>query len=376
MKVFVSGCFDLLHAGHVAFLKEASTYGELHVCIGSDKTIHKLKGAYPLMSEQERAFIVDALACVCEVHIGSDSGQLDFLPELIAVKPDIFIVNEDGSSSIKHQVCLDGGIEYKVLSRVPALGLPERSSTSLKDRLRIPYRIALSGAWIDQPFMSEVCPGDMVVASIKPTHIFNERSGMATSSRKMLREIWGSEMPSGSSEKLAKILFAAENPPGSKYISGSQDMIGLTYPGITHMHYSGDYWPDKIESINDRKTNDWLESILYLIALWPRAKDFDPLVLMNIKYDSVKQLGQAGRNCWKAILSNDVYAFGSSLTESTEACKRMLPRTISTHTDKLIQGFLQLDGCTGAMITGAGGGGYLIVASTQPVKNSIKISIR
>ena len=42
-KVFVSGCYDMLHSGHVAFFEEAATYGDLYVGIGSDKTIQELK---------------------------------------------------------------------------------------------------------------------------------------------------------------------------------------------------------------------------------------------------------------------------------------------------------------------------------------------
>jgi len=42
-KVFVSGCFDMLHSGHVEFFRQASKYGKLFVSIGSDKTIKNLK---------------------------------------------------------------------------------------------------------------------------------------------------------------------------------------------------------------------------------------------------------------------------------------------------------------------------------------------
>ena len=42
-KVFVSGCYDMLHSGHVAFFEEAASYGDLYVGIGSDKTIYELK---------------------------------------------------------------------------------------------------------------------------------------------------------------------------------------------------------------------------------------------------------------------------------------------------------------------------------------------
>ncbi|MFN9326836.1 MAG: adenylyltransferase/cytidyltransferase family protein, partial [Flavobacteriales bacterium] len=87
-RVFVSGCFDLLHSGHVAFLKSAAEYGELHVCIGSDRTIHGIKGRWTVNDEQERRYMLEALECVHAVHIGSGSGLLDFLPEFDQVKPD------------------------------------------------------------------------------------------------------------------------------------------------------------------------------------------------------------------------------------------------------------------------------------------------
>ena len=43
-KVFVSGCFDLLHSGHIAFLETAAQFGDVYVCIGSDNTVKDLKG--------------------------------------------------------------------------------------------------------------------------------------------------------------------------------------------------------------------------------------------------------------------------------------------------------------------------------------------
>ena len=51
-KVFVSGCYDMLHSGHVAFFKSASKYGDLYVGIGSDKTIEELKHRKTVYSER------------------------------------------------------------------------------------------------------------------------------------------------------------------------------------------------------------------------------------------------------------------------------------------------------------------------------------
>ena len=101
-KVFVSGCFDLTHSGHIAFLKNASKFGELYVSIGSDKTIQGLKNHTPLYNEKERRYILEELRCVHKVLVGSGSGKLDYINELDEVKPDIFIVNSEGEDRRAH----------------------------------------------------------------------------------------------------------------------------------------------------------------------------------------------------------------------------------------------------------------------------------
>lgn len=53
-KVFVSGCYDMLHSGHVAFFEEAASHGDLYVGIGSDKTIYELKARKTINTEAER----------------------------------------------------------------------------------------------------------------------------------------------------------------------------------------------------------------------------------------------------------------------------------------------------------------------------------
>ena len=53
-KVLVSGCYDLLHGGHIAFFKTASAYGKLFVSVGSDENLLRLKGKKPFFSQEER----------------------------------------------------------------------------------------------------------------------------------------------------------------------------------------------------------------------------------------------------------------------------------------------------------------------------------
>jgi cytidyltransferase-like protein len=155
-KVFVTGCFDILHSGHIAFLKEASQFGDLYVGLGSDKTVYDLKGRKTINSEDERLYMLEALSCVHSVNINKGSGILDFLEDMTALNPDVFIVNEDGHTPEKEKICSDLKIEYKVLKRIPHANLPVRSTTSLRKETPIPYRIDLAGTWIDQPYVQSI----------------------------------------------------------------------------------------------------------------------------------------------------------------------------------------------------------------------------
>jgi cytidyltransferase-like protein len=131
-KVFVSGCYDLLHSGHVAFFREASIYGDLYVGIGSDQTINELKGRPTVNSEQERLYMVKAVRYVKDAFVNSGGGIMDFEKDLRNLKPDVFVVNEDGYSPSKLALCKEMGIELKVLERIPDAGLPARSTTAIR----------------------------------------------------------------------------------------------------------------------------------------------------------------------------------------------------------------------------------------------------
>lgn len=135
-KVFVSGCFDVLHSGHIAFLEEAASYGEVYVSLGSDATVRALKNRDTVYNEQERKYMLEAIRFVKKVYIGPDTGKvLDFAPLLDVVKPDIFFVNEDGTGDEKKAFVESKGIRYVTSKRVPHGGLPTRSTTSIRAKL-------------------------------------------------------------------------------------------------------------------------------------------------------------------------------------------------------------------------------------------------
>ena len=132
-KVIVTGCYDWFHSGHVRFFEEVSAYGDLYVVVGHDANIRLLKGAgHPLFSQQERRYLVGSIRYVTQALISSGDGWLDADPEIRRIKPDIYAVNEDGDKGGKREYCARMGLEYLVLRRTPAPGLPRRTATELR----------------------------------------------------------------------------------------------------------------------------------------------------------------------------------------------------------------------------------------------------
>lgn len=373
-KVFVSGCFDMLHSGHIEFFREASTYGDLYVALGSDKTVFELKGRLPVNNEQERLFMVQSISYVKESFISQGSGYLDFEAELQDIKPDYFVVNEDGHTPAKRALCAKLGTEYVVLQRKPSPGLEARSTTALRRQNYIPYRIDLAGGWLDQPFVSKYYPGPVITISLEPTLSFNERSGMASSTRRAAIDLWGTKIPPGKYEKLAKILFCYDNPPGTEEISGSQDSIGIVFPGLAKADYEGAYWPAKFTHVKDEETLRFVENALNLVTLGPRFKEFDVLADTRIDRDGAKALADAAEGCWQAILDHDIRRFGKYFRESFEAQVSMFPNMINDTVVSMIDHYK--DRALGWKLSGAGGGGYLILISDKPIENSTRVIAR
>lgn len=373
-KVFVSGCFDLLHSGHITFLENAAKYGEVYVSVGSDKTIGELKNKQSVYSEDERVYMINAIKYVKNAFISNGKGILDFEEDLKKIRPDFFVVNEDGDRDEKKELCKSLGIEYIVLERNSFKNLPSRSSSEIRNNLKMPYRIDLAGGWLDQPYVSKFCSGQVLTISIEPSHNFNLRSGMASSTRNKAIEIWGNNVPPAN-EKCAKLLFGFENPPGTKEIAGSQDAIGIIMPGLNALYYEkGEYWPGKIESYLDENLLKWIESILYLIELGPRKGDYKVLDELRISEDGAKMLSIASTKCLEAILAKDIDCFGRYFKESFEAQIAMFPKMVDENILAELEKYKNQ--AKGWKISGAGGGGYMIFVSDKPLEKGIKIKIR
>lgn len=361
-KVFVSGCYDLLHSGHVEFFKQASQYGDLYVGIGSDETILHYKHHKTVYSEQERLYMVKSIRYVKDAFINAGDGIMDFIPTVDFLKPDILVVNSDGGSEEKKRFCAERGIEYIVLERVPADGLQARSSTALKKTpCQIPTRLDLAGTWIDQPYVSCFRPGWALTISLEPTFEIRERCGLATSTRNQIKSIWPYQLPNMDAETLARLVFCFENHPEREggHISGAQDAIGICVPGLARHFYNNHFWPEKIETCQNETVLSWLESHLCLIPMNPRSAGCSVVEGKDINADKVKALTDAAEDCWNSIMQCSLDGFAKAYLNSFMAQVAMFPAMIQGEVQKFIDEYSVMDGVLAWKMPGAGGGGYL-----------------
>ena len=361
-KVFVSGCYDLLHSGHVEFFRQASQYGDLYVGIGSDNTIAALKGHKTMYSEQERLFMVRAIRYVKEAYINQGDGYLDFLPTLDIVRPDCLVVNEDGDREEKRALCRERGMEYIVLKRVPSDGLAARSSTDLKKLpSQLPTRLDLAGTWIDQPYVSCYAPGWALTISLEPTFEIRERCGLSTSTRNTIKRVWPIQLPNMDPEMLARLVFCLENDPerSDGIVSGAQDAIGICVPGLARHYYNGSYWPEKIEYTCDPTLLGWLEDHLCMIPMFPRRPGCSVVEGKDITREKVLALAAAADRCWDAIQRCDLDAFAAAYKASFNAQVAMFPAMIQPGVQDYIDRYSAMPGVLAWKMPGAGGGGYL-----------------
>ena len=244
--------------------------------------------------------------------------------------------------------------------------------------------LQLAGGWIDQPFVSRhnpKPPGAMVVAQIEPNFRPMDRSGVASGTRAIALRLWKGRLPNRPPAELVRELYAAENE-GKAEPSGSQDMIGLVYPGINRLDYDfrveGGIFPSHLESFNDARTARWLGKVLHLLPIEPRPEGYSPLGEKHLDPKWIARLGQSGRDCFQAIRRRDVVALGQSLNLTMKCWETLLPHVVRHPLLKvdlmpLLRAYQRR--YPGAMYSGCGGG-YLLVAAAEPVPGALQVEIR
>ena len=433
--VLVSGCFDLLHSGHVAFFKEAASLGELHVRLGTDENIVALKGHAPMYSNEERLEMVRAIRWVHSAKLSVGKGRFDFFDDMDQIKPDVYFCNEDASemqTRVDH--CNNVGVRMVVKPRKPTAGLAERSSTSMKARLRdmiskdencvnnveayhqvFPWRLCFAGGWMDLKWCNELYPGCVVTINFKHhPGICEDMCGLATSSRKHAIKLWNGRVPKYLSPgEAARSLYGTENfnhfakHEGDivdwekrSYSAGSQDHMGLFFPGINRLNYDGSHWPKEMIHLNDpddpaqAKMFRWLESVLHVVRIpfESRPPGFNSQRINNLtdkniplqrRQAMVKNLADASDMAWRGIVAMDAAMLGRGLSGTMAAWEEALPYTVDPYGDDdcdksaALRSFWKKYDAPhthGCLFSGAGGG-YLFVISDEPVAGGMKLEI-
>ena len=176
-------------------------------------------------------------------------------------------------------------------------------------------------------------------------------------------------------------LYAKENE-GLADPSGSQDMVGLAYPGVSRIDYDASYeggiFPLRVESNNDPAVAAWLGRVVWILPVAQRPRGYSPLVTKNLEPSWIGRLGASGRACFDAIVGRDLAALQASMNETMLAWETILPATVR---HSLIT--LDLAGIAaayreeygGAMYSGCGGG-YLDVATEREVPGAFCARVR
>jgi hypothetical protein len=248
----------------------------------------------------------------------------------------------------------------------------------------IPNRLALAGGWIDQPFVSRLNPkppGSMVVVCLEPNFRVMDRAGCASGTRAVATKLWKGRLPARPPTQLVEELYYAENS-GKSEPSGSQDMAGLIYPGISRLDYDFSYtqgvFPSGIESLTSKPIVQWLEKVLYLLPIEPRPEGYNPLGGQQLDPKWIQRLGETGKSCFDAIRRRDLKRLGAALNSCMACWEKILPQTVRHPAIRLdLKSVLRAyqRAYPGAMYSGCGGG-YLFVVSNHPVAGGFNVKIR
>ena len=155
-KVLVSGCYDILHGGHVEFFLQAKGLGDyLIVSVASDEVLWEHKHRKSSVPLQHKVNLLKSLAMVNEVVVGRNLELgLDFKDEFLRIKPDVLAVTEDDRyGDKKRELCKLTGTQYVALPKT--LDYEKISTTQIVSWIRAPFevplRIDFAGGWLDVP---------------------------------------------------------------------------------------------------------------------------------------------------------------------------------------------------------------------------------
>lgn len=166
-KVFVSGCYDIIHAGHIQFFEEARALGDhLIVSFASADVLWIHKRRKPSIPDEHKKALLEGLRVVNTVVIGDSHEEgLDFREHFLRLRPDVLAVTDDDKyGQLKRDLCAQIGATYTLLPKTPPRFAPVSTSSIVRwvqAPTEAPLRVDFAGGWLDVPRHS--IPGEFIV---------------------------------------------------------------------------------------------------------------------------------------------------------------------------------------------------------------------
>lgn len=346
-KVFVSGCFDIIHGGHVEFFNQAKAVGGdgaiLIVSFANDDVLMKYKGRRSPLPERHKKNLLESISVIDTVVVGSNTEEdgLDFIDHFVEMSPDYLVVTEDDKFEIqKRELCSRTGAEYVVLPKT--LHYEKISTTDLigwiRAPKRVPLRVDFCGGWLDVPKYSG--EGYVINCSISPTVSLTE---------------WNYNIKSGLGGSAAYSVLTGKDAVRSELSMGVgwQDPAIICETGLC-IWKSGPL-PDLMVKMNPSRLNG-------LMALYWTGNSHDTPSNVDIvrDYRKIIDLSVRSRRMIESRLHQDIH--------------RAIAEIINGSYDiQIEEGMNALDdfGSIGKKYCGGGWGGYaLYIFSTEGERNS------
>lgn len=344
-KVFVSGCYDILHAGHLQFFEEARALGDyLIVSFASAEVLWHHKRRKPSIPDDHKRALLQGLRMVDEVLIthGHKEG-LDFEEDFLRIRPDFLIVTEDDKyGALKRGLCDEVGAKYTILPKTPPRFEPVSTSSIVRwvqAPTEAPLRVDFAGGWLDVPRFAK--PGTFVV-------------NCAISPLVSLRE-WPYEKQAGLGGSGAWALLNGRDGCESEIDLGVgwQDPAVIRETGLC-------VWRSGPSPVLDFKRNgDFLEG--RMAVLWTGKSHDTPGVANHPRdYDRIAHSGDIARD---GTLAADIrkIAEAVSLYHATQLDEGMDPLP-------------ELQGSIARKYCGGGYGGYALYLFNQPADRDLALA--
>lgn len=334
--VLVSGCYDVLHVGHIEFFIQARALGDrLVVCVAGDDVIRQHKGREPAMPAGHRAGVVAHCRHVDEVRVTA-LGELglDFEPVFQEIRPDILAVTEDDQyEPQKRQLCARTGTRYVILPKSLTWTHPI-STTEIRQRCRaplwVPLRVDFAGGWLDVPRLARP-DGRIVNCAIRP--------GLSIGNRWL-------QPGAGLGGSAAWSLLQGCNPVEAELGAG----VGWQDPAIIQESGLCVWRSGPRPNLELRTSGIWLRGRMALWRAQGTHRTVD-LVSASRDYDAIVAAGAVAR---EAVRREDLYLLTLAVQRSWAVQQQ--------------EGMAQLPGWgeLASKYTGAGHGGYAVYLFGSP----------